>query len=139
MTKLVAIYRVNPVIKAGVATGNFSAYDESGTRENRMHVPKSLAESFGLKADTAMPIYAIVSEETYNKVDDSGNPIKDENGEVETFTQKRAGNLFKDEESAIKAHKSSAVLEAKANAYVNEVAKSLNLTAEALVSLSNVI
>lgn len=139
MTKLVAIYRVNPVMKAGVATGNYSAYDATGTRENRVHIPKALAESFTLDSKTAMPVYAIVSDEVYNQLDDSGQPIMDEHGEPKTFVQKRAGNLFKDEATAISALKSNAVLEAKANAYVQEVAKSLNLTADALVSLSNAI
>ena len=140
MTKLVAIYRVSPVTNnKGVVTGNFSAYDATGTRQNRVHIPKALAESFALDSKTAMPIYAIVSEETYNVLDESNQPVKGADGEPQTFVQKRAGNLFTTEEAAIKAQKSNVVLEAKANAYVSQLAAELKLTPEVVASLAEAI
>jgi hypothetical protein len=132
MTKLVAIYNTSIITK----TGNYSGKDATGSNVNRVHIPKALAESFGLDKAT-MPVYAIVSTETYNVRDDNQKPVMDEHGEPSTFTQNRAGSLFAKEEDAITAINSNAKLNARAKADLNKLGKELELTDEVLAQLVN--
>jgi hypothetical protein len=137
MTNLTAIYRASAVKNnKGELTGNYSGYDATGTRENRIHIPKAVAESFGVDKATT-PFFAVVSQETYPMRDESDKPILDSEGEPKMFTQKRAGNLFAKEEDAIQAINANAKLSAKAKADLNKLGKELQLTDAVLAELIN--
>ena len=137
-TSLVAIYRTNAVKNAdGTLTGNYSGYDATGALVNRVHIPKAVAESFGLdKAGVVYPLFAVVSQETFSITDDSKKPVLDANGDQKTFQQNRAGSLFTTMEGAVSAVNANAKLNATAKADLASTAKALNLTAEAMVELA---
>jgi hypothetical protein len=134
MTNLVAIYRTSVITK----TGNYSGYDATGALTNRVHIPKSVAESFGLdKAGVAYPLFAVVSQETFGITDDNQKPVLDEHGEQKTFTQNRAGSLFAKHEDAVQAMNANKRINALAKDDLQRLGKELQLTDAVLAELVN--
>ena len=120
--------------------GNFSGYNASGVR---IHVSANNMKTLGFDSTNATtityPLYACVVEREFNVVDENDKPVKDDDGEPKTFTRLQAGSIFKTKAELINAVNADKLLAVEAESELQKVAKSLNLTAEALVSLSNAI
>jgi len=114
--------------------GNFSGYNAGGVR---VHVSANTMKALGFdKANVStiqFPLYACVVERSFNTLNDSGEPTG------ETFTRLQAGSIFKTKAELINAVNADKLLAVEAESELQKVAKSLNLTAEALVNLSNAI
>ena len=109
--------------------GNFSAYDATGI--DRIHVPSGVMESAGFKKGDSIkfPIYAIVVERTFDKLDESGNSTG------ETFTRPQAGSVFVSKADMIAAANGNNLLEIEVKADLKAKASAIGLTEETINAL----
>jgi hypothetical protein len=108
--------------------GNFSGYNASG---ERFHVPGRAMESINLKKGDAInfPIYALVVERTFDKLDAEGNTTG------EKFTREQAGSVFTTEQAMFDALNGDKLLSKKAEADYKAKASAIGLTEEAVNAL----
>jgi hypothetical protein len=111
--------------------GNFSGYNASG---ERFHVPGRAMESINVKKGDAIsfPIYALVVERTFDKLDESGNATG------EKFTREQAGSVFTTEQAMFDALNGDKLLSKKAEADYKAKASAIGLTDEAINALQSV-
>ena len=112
--------------------GNFSGYNASGIR---IHVSAQTMQTLGYNKANAstiqFPLYACVVERTFNVLNDNQEPTG------ETFTRLQAGSVFKTKAELIAAVNADKLLAVEAESELQKVAKTLDLTPEAIKSLVN--